>query len=48
MKFLLGYNMKIVALWGRGRGDPQKFDRDIFLGGGRLFKTLADDGVLVK
>ena len=43
MKFLLGYNMKIVVLWG-----VQKFGEGIFLGGGRLSKARADDGILVK
>ena len=42
MKFLLGYNMKIVALWGK------KFGGGIFLGGGRLSKSWADDGILGK
>ena len=50
MKFLLGYNMKIVVLWGiilflfffflRGRG--------IFPGGRRLSKECADEGISVK
>ena len=40
MKFLLGYNMKIVVL--------QNFFEGIFLGGGRLSKAHADGGILVK
>ena len=43
MKFFLGYNMKILVLWG---------DKDlvggIFPGGGRLSKACVDDGILVK
>ena len=50
MKFLLGYNMKIVVLWGiilflfffffEGGG--------IFPGGRRLSKECADEGISVK
>ena len=43
MKFLLGYNMKIVVL----QGDKNFFE-GIFLGEGRLSKARADDGILVK
>ena len=42
MKFLLGYNMKIVVLWWI------KIWWGIFLGGGRLSKAIADDGISVK
>ena len=51
MKFLLGYNMKIVVLWGIfffffffffwGGGG-------IFPGGRRLSKECADEGISVK
>ena len=45
MRFLLGYNMKIVALWGDknlvGEGG-------IFSGGGRLSNSCVDDGILLK
>ena len=52
MKLLLGYNMKTVVLcvcvcvcvWGGG----EEFNGGIFLGGGRLSKACADDGILVK
>ena len=45
MKFSLGYNMKIVALWG---------DKNLVGGGGsfpgegRLSKAWVDDGIEVK
>ena len=45
---MLGYNMNIVALWGdkdlvEGGGGVS-----IFLGGGRLSKKFADDGISVN
>ena len=43
MKFLLGYNMKIVVLWGN-----KNLVRVFFFGGGRLCKACADEGILVK
>ena len=56
MKLLLGYNMKTVVLcvcvcvcvWGGGGGGGGGFNGGIFLGGGRLSKACADDGILVK
>ena len=44
MKFLLGYNKKIVVL----RGGRLKFGGNIFPGGGRLSKACAHDGSLMK
>ena len=43
MKFLLGYNMKMVVLWG-----DKKFGGGFFLGERRLSKGRADDEILVK
>ena len=43
MKFLLGYNMKIVVLFGN-----KYLVRAIFPGGGRLSKAWADGGILVS
>ena len=39
MKFLLGYNMKIVVLW----EDKNLVGGSICLGGGRLSKECADN-----
>ena len=41
MKFLLGYNKKIVDLWGGGGGG-------LVPCGGRLSKAFAHDGILIK
>ena len=43
MKFLLGYNIKIVVLWG-----DKNLVGGTFPGERRLSKGCADDGVLVK
>ena len=43
MKFLLGYNMKIVASWG-----DENLVGGILPGGGILFKACANDGILVN
>ena len=43
MKFLLGYNIKIVVLWG-----DKNLMVGIFPGGGSLSKACTDDGILLK
>ena len=44
MKFLLGYNMKIVVLW----EDENLVGGSICLGGGRLSKECADNWISVN
>ena len=51
MKILLGYKIKIVVLWkggGGGKVSGENLVVGFFRGGGSLFKTCADDGILVK